>query len=1037
MSVSRRASFAAGIAAVRRQKKAVRNMTKDNIQEELAEGADELDTNHITVIPGGYPPPSPNGDSPDGGGRPRQNGDSSKKGLQRPKPKMQCEIRAFTKESLEKINLRTANLIRDYGFLPKRSAHIEDGAQLPMKFEPFPEDLLGKPIEELDQFVYEKTFCTVSRRFQKLFLQRFSASSSLFILPPWNCLRKAAVYISVNQYFDYLVMLTILANCAFLAMTEPINEAEYVFLGIYTTEMVIKVLAKGFILNNYTYLRNPWNWLDFIVISSGYLTTFIDMGNLAGLRTFRVLRALKTVSIMPGLKTIINALLHSVKQLAEVMTLTVFCLMVFALFALQVYMGQLRNKCIMEVPLSTNWSNWVTNSSNWFYVNGEPELCGNASGARSCPHGFVCLGSIGENPNYGFTSFDNLLWSMLTTFQLITLDYWEDVYNMVVATGGPIHVIFFTIVVFFGSFYLINLMLAVVAMSYEEEAELMNAEKAKELEEAAKNKEQKEVTDECTIRTNSPKFPQDGADQGCGQCSTNKKENHVNGAEKKVKRDKSYLVVRAGQAGAELKSVGLANEGSNHQAKFNITVPLPHDKDRHLLSSSSASLHDNSLSEYSSHTHSGDSSVNDSGVVGDHDQDSLYDLTVNNIDGNIINCKEKLDRKPSKIDIPFVVSIESSNDRNCSGCQSCCLDYQCWLKTQDILYAVINDTFFDVIVTLCIILNTVFLAIEHHGMSEDLQYVLDLGNKVFTTFFLFEAILKLAALSKEYFANGWNIFDLVIVVASLLDLGLESVDGISVMRGMRLMRVLKLAQSWTTMKVLLSIIISTLGALGNLTFILLIVIYIFAVLGMQLFGKDYTADNFYPDPIPRWNFTDFFHSFMMIFRILCGEWIEPLWDCMRVQNKSGTQGSCLAIFIPALVVGNFMVLNLFLALLLNNFNSDELKQRKEEVETSEKNAFTKKVDVVRNKITKARSDLRVKVGLPALDTEEKFPSNGSLLGQNGIKYCSEPELVLAKKCEAERSSSRACSEGPPETEGYINIDQSSSGVFRGGQFLAC
>ena len=100
--------------------------------------------------------------------------------------------------------------------------------------------------------------------------------------------------------------------------------------------MVIKVLAKGFILNNYTYLRNPWNWLDFLVISSGYLTSFIDMGNLAGLRTFRVLRALKTVSIMPGLKTIINALLHSVKQLAEVMTLTVFCLMVFALFALQV-----------------------------------------------------------------------------------------------------------------------------------------------------------------------------------------------------------------------------------------------------------------------------------------------------------------------------------------------------------------------------------------------------------------------------------------------------------------------------------------------------------------------------------------------------------------------------------------------------------------------------------------------------------------------------------------------------------------------------
>ena len=45
-------------------------------------------------------------------------------------------------------------------------------------------------------------------------------------------------------------------------------------------------------------------------------------------------------------------------------------------------MGQLRNKCVLEVPSSANWTYFVQNSSNWFYVNGEPELCGNASGAR-------------------------------------------------------------------------------------------------------------------------------------------------------------------------------------------------------------------------------------------------------------------------------------------------------------------------------------------------------------------------------------------------------------------------------------------------------------------------------------------------------------------------------------------------------------------------------------------------------------------------------------------------------------------------------
>ena len=72
------------------------------------------------------------------------------------KPKIAFEVRPFTKESLEKINLRTSNLIRDYGFLPKRKPNLLDGAELPAKYEPFPPELLGKPIEEIDQYVYEK-----------------------------------------------------------------------------------------------------------------------------------------------------------------------------------------------------------------------------------------------------------------------------------------------------------------------------------------------------------------------------------------------------------------------------------------------------------------------------------------------------------------------------------------------------------------------------------------------------------------------------------------------------------------------------------------------------------------------------------------------------------------------------------------------------------------------------------------------------------------------------------------------------------------
>eukprot|EP00095_Tigriopus_kingsejongensis_P011168 maker-scaffold259_size234575-snap-gene-1.15 protein:Tk11168 transcript:maker-scaffold259_size234575-snap-gene-1.15-mRNA-1 annotation:"unnamed protein product" len=635
-----------------------------------------------------------------------------------------------------------------------------------------------------------------------------------------------------------------------------------------------------------------------------------------------------------GLKTIINALLNAVKQLAEVMTLTIFCLMVFALFALQVYMGQLRNKCVLDwtdVDVG-NWTEWILDPDNWHYNSRGPELCGNSSGAKNCPHGYICLPNVGDNPNFGYTSFDNLLWSMLTTFQLITLDYWENVYNMIVATGGPIHVIFFTIVVFFGSFYLINLMLAVVAMSYEEEAEANNAERAKEAEEAAANATRVPQEEECTIRTNPPIFHVQGkagtvsiSEDMCGNCQKKASleilpqsgpeadgrlgngvtEHGQNGASNGAscaakghhmpnrsgagdegspfakKLDKSYVVIKAKQVGNEIRQVDLEPHGdadptfleSRHkhrthprstlEAKFNLRVPNPSvsstsqisDDPRNLLSPpmlERALFDQSSASNYSSADESIRSSINDSGVFNDDPslgEDKLrVQIPFTTDKGEIINCGNV--KRPSKIDIPFVVSIETANDRNCPSCRKYCLGYNIWLRFQNTLFVIVHDMLFDATVTLCIILNTAFLAAEHHGMSEDLKHVLSIGNKVFTSFFTLEAVLKLLCLSKEYFASGWNIFDLVIVIGSLIDLSVESVNGISVLRGMRLMRVLKLAQSWTTMKVLLSIIISTLGALGNLTFLLIIVIYIFAVLGMQLFGKTYTAENFYPDPVP-------------------------------------------------------------------------------------------------------------------------------------------------------------------------------------------
>ena len=110
------------------------------------------------------------------------------------------------------------------------------------------------------------------------------------------------------------------------------------------------------------------------------------------------------------------------------------------------------------------------------------------------------------------------------------------------------------------------------------------------------------------------------------------------------------------------------------------------------------------------------------------------------------------------------------------------------------------------------------------------------------------------------------------------------------------------------MKVLLNIIFSTFGALGNLTLVLTIFIYIFAILGMQILGDGFLPANFdvqstedegYPRSLAskmlldwtlkifipiRWHFQDFWHAFMMIFRVIAQEWIEPLGECLDAHD---------------------------------------------------------------------------------------------------------------------------------------------------------
>ncbi|XP_071667117.1 sodium channel protein type 1 subunit alpha isoform X4 [Patagioenas fasciata] len=876
-----------------------------------------------------------------------------------------------------------------------------------------------------------------------------------------------------------LIMCTILTNCVFMTMSNPpdwTKNVEYTFTGIYTFESLIKIIARGFCLEDFTFLRDPWNWLDFTVITFAYVTEFVNLGNVSALRTFRVLRALKTISVIPGLKTIVGALIQSVKKLSDVMILTVFCLSVFALIGLQLFMGNLRNKCLQWPPenftLETNitsqlnstigengtlvnstvtpfdWKGYIEDESHFYFLEGQSDalLCGNSSDAGQCPEGYTCV-KAGRNPNYGYTSFDTFSWAFLSLFRLMTQDFWENLYQLTLRAAGKTYMIFFVLVIFLGSFYLINLILAVVAMAYEEqnqatmeEAEQKEAEFQQMLEQLKKQQEAAQaaaVAAAAATASAESREPSAGGEAG-GLSESSSEASKLSSKSAKERRNRRKKRKQKEQSGGEekdedefhksesedsirRKGFRLSIEGnrltyekkysSPHQSLLSIRGSLfsPRRNSRTSLFSFRGRAKDvGSENDFADDEHStfedNDSRRDSLFVPRRHSERRNSNISQASRSSRMLAVFPVNGKMHSTVDCNGVVSLvggpsvptspvgqllpeviidkpatddngtttETEMRKRISGslhvsmdlledpalreramsiasiltntveeleesrqkCPPCWykfanifLIWDCsphWLKVKHIVNLVVMDPFVDLAITICIVLNTLFMAMEHYPMTDEFSNVLSVGNLVFTGIFTAEMFLKVIAMDPYYyFQEGWNIFDGFIVTLSLVELGLADVEGLSVLRSFRLLRVFKLAKSWPTLNMLIKIIGNSVGALGNLTLVLAIIVFIFAVVGMQLFGKNYKecVCKIASDCVlPRWHMQDFFHSFLIVFRVLCGEWIETMWDCMEVAG----QAMCLTVFMMVMVIGNLVVLNLFLALLLSSFSADNL-----------------------------------------------------------------------------------------------------------------
>ncbi|KAB5536791.1 hypothetical protein PHYPO_G00111390 [Pangasianodon hypophthalmus] len=272
---------------------------------------------------------------------------------------------------------------------------------------------------------------------------------------------------------------------------------------------------------------------------------------------------------------------------------------------------------------------------------------------------------------------------------------------------------------------------------------------------------------------------------------------------------------------------------------------------------------------------------------------------------------------------------------------------------------VVNSTAFEYIMFVLIMLNTICLAVQHYGQSKAFNYVMDILNMVFTAVFTVEMVLKLIAFKpKHYFTDAWNTFDALIVVGSVVDIAITEANpaegeelppteapqvdesgnaeessriSITFFRLFRVMRLVKLLNRGEGIRTLLWTFIKSFQALPYVALLIAMMFFIYAVIGMQIFGKIAMVEG---TQINRNNnFQTFLQAVLLLFRCATGEaWQEIMLACLSGKlcdpesdynpGEEMTCGSGFAIvyFITFYMLCAFLIINLFVAVIMDNFD---------------------------------------------------------------------------------------------------------------------
>nr|XP_026242697.1 voltage-dependent T-type calcium channel subunit alpha-1G isoform X18 [Urocitellus parryii] len=291
--------------------------------------------------------------------------------------------------------------------------------------------------------------------------------------------------------------------------------------------------------------------------------------------------------------------------------------------------------------------------------------------------------------------------------------------------------------------------------------------------------------------------------------------------------------------------------------------------------------------------------------------------------------------------------IASGSSASAASEAQCKPYYSDYSRFRLLVHHLCTSHYLDLFITGVIGLNVVTMAMEHYQQPQILDEALKICNYIFTVIFVLESVFKLVAFGfRRFFQDRWNQLDLAIVLLSIMGITLEEIEVnaslpinptiIRIMRVLRIARVLKLLKMAVGMRALLDTVMQALPQVGNLGLLFMLLFFIFAALGVELFG-DLECDETHPcEGLGRHaTFRNFGMAFLTLFRVSTGDnWNGIMKDTLRDCDQESTCYNTVIspiYFVSFVLTAQFVLVNVVIAVLMKHLEESN-KEAKEEAE---------------------------------------------------------------------------------------------------------